>query len=93
MVITKECGLESEKERKNKEKCVNGATFLTSQIFSEYPQQRLTLLHSHHSSYLQLTYSLDALINSYLLAIVRLLWPTSTFIPIQLECLHCIEFD
>jgi hypothetical protein len=29
MVITKECGLESKKERKNKEKCINGAMFLT----------------------------------------------------------------
>jgi hypothetical protein len=29
MVIIKECGLESKKEGKNKEKCVNRAMFLT----------------------------------------------------------------
>jgi hypothetical protein len=32
MVITKECGLENKKERKNKEKCVKGVTFLTERI-------------------------------------------------------------
>jgi hypothetical protein len=41
-VVTKECGLEREEEGKTKEKCVNGATFLTYGNQDNHPSRNPT---------------------------------------------------